>query len=124
MTCAATLLSSTQRDATQRNATQRNATRLLCVCVCRYPESRLGRLFRGVDEVTLDALKQSYFIDRDGALFAFVLNFLRAAVERDADSPSEACFESGSEAKGALCSFLLCQCVHCESRRVQLRQMV
>ena len=67
------------------------------ILLCRYPESGLGRLFRGVDEVTLDALKQSYFIDRDGALFAFVLNFLRAAAERDAgDSPSETSSDSGT----------------------------
>ena len=44
----------------------------------RYPDSRLARMFNGQIPVVLDSLKQHYFIDRDGALFRHVLNYLRA----------------------------------------------
>ncbi|KAF8571438.1 hypothetical protein P879_02457 [Paragonimus westermani] len=43
----------------------------------KYPNSRLGRMFSGVIPIVLDTMKQHYFIDRDGALFRHVLNFLR-----------------------------------------------
>ncbi|TPP42936.1 BTB/POZ domain-containing protein kctd15 [Fasciola gigantica] len=43
----------------------------------KYPNSRLGRMFNGSIPIVLDTMKQHYFIDRDGALFRFVLNFLR-----------------------------------------------
>ncbi|KAA3674308.1 BTB/POZ domain-containing protein KCTD1/15 [Paragonimus westermani] len=43
----------------------------------KYPNSRLGRMFNGVIPIVLDTMKQHYFIDRDGALFRHVLNFLR-----------------------------------------------
>ncbi|XP_061894559.1 uncharacterized protein LOC133644223 [Entelurus aequoreus] len=45
----------------------------------RYPESRIGRLFDGSEPVVLDRLKRRYFIDRDGAMFRHVLNFLRTS---------------------------------------------
>lgn len=43
----------------------------------RFPESRIGRLFSGSEPIVLDSLKQHYFIDRDGDVFRFILNFLR-----------------------------------------------
>ncbi|XP_061834397.1 uncharacterized protein [Nerophis lumbriciformis] len=45
----------------------------------RYPESRIGRLFDGSEPVVLDRLRRRYFIDRDGAMFRHVLNFLRTS---------------------------------------------
>ncbi|XP_054644594.1 uncharacterized protein LOC129188312 [Dunckerocampus dactyliophorus] len=45
----------------------------------RYPESRIGRLFDGSEPIVLDSLKQHYFIDRDGAMFRYILNFLRTS---------------------------------------------
>lgn len=50
----------------------------MCVCLNRYPDSRLARMFSGQIPVVLDSLKQHYFIDRDGAMFRHVLNFLRS----------------------------------------------
>jgi hypothetical protein len=35
-------------------------------------------MFSGQIPVVLDSLKQHYFIDRDGAMFRHVLNFLRS----------------------------------------------
>nr|XP_004561624.2 uncharacterized protein LOC101468115 isoform X1 [Maylandia zebra] len=45
----------------------------------RYPESRIGRLFDGTEPIVLDSLKQHYFIDRDGDMFRYILNFLRTS---------------------------------------------
>ncbi|KAK2816011.1 hypothetical protein Q5P01_026478 [Channa striata] len=45
----------------------------------KYPESRIGRLFVGTEPIVLDSLKQHYFIDRDGHMFRYVLNFLRTS---------------------------------------------
>ncbi|XP_077886343.1 BTB/POZ domain-containing protein KCTD1 isoform X3 [Ictidomys tridecemlineatus] len=52
----------------------------------KYPESRLswkhykiGRLFDGTEPIVLDSLKQHYFIDRDGQMFRYILNFLRTS---------------------------------------------
>ncbi|XP_020355278.1 uncharacterized protein LOC109903020 [Oncorhynchus kisutch] len=45
----------------------------------KYPESRIGRLFNGTEPIVLDSLKQHYFIDRDGHMFRYILNFLRTA---------------------------------------------
>ncbi|KAM8875395.1 BTB/POZ domain-containing protein KCTD1-like isoform 2-T2 [Spinachia spinachia] len=45
----------------------------------KYPESRIGRLFEGTEPIVLDSLKQHYFIDRDGAMFRYILNFLRTS---------------------------------------------
>ncbi|KAF5272700.1 hypothetical protein FQA39_LY07727, partial [Lamprigera yunnana] len=42
-----------------------------------YPESRLAKLFNGSIPIVLDSLKQHYFIDRDGAMFRHILNFMR-----------------------------------------------
>lgn len=44
---------------------------------CRYPESRLAKLFNGSIPIVLDSLKQHYFIDRDGNMFRHILNFMR-----------------------------------------------
>ncbi|UJR25550.1 hypothetical protein I4U23_006895 [Adineta vaga] len=43
----------------------------------RYPDSRLSKLFNGTIPIVLDTLKQHYFIDRDGKLFRYILNFMR-----------------------------------------------
>ncbi|KAM6962620.1 uncharacterized protein FYW47_008297 isoform 2-T2 [Aplochiton taeniatus] len=43
----------------------------------KYPDSRIGRLFDGTEPIVLDSLKQHYFIDRDGSMFRYILNFLR-----------------------------------------------
>lgn len=49
-----------------------------CYLFChRYPESRLAKLFNGSIPIVLDSLKQHYFIDRDGAMFRHILNFMR-----------------------------------------------
>ncbi|XP_019741328.1 uncharacterized protein LOC109525330 [Hippocampus comes] len=45
----------------------------------KYPESRIGRLFDGSEPIVLDSLRQHYFIDRDGAMFRYILNFLRTS---------------------------------------------
>ncbi|KAM6938613.1 BTB/POZ domain-containing protein KCTD1-like [Lycodopsis pacificus] len=45
----------------------------------KYPESRIGRLFEGTEPIVLDSLKQHYFIDRDGPMFRYILNFLRSS---------------------------------------------
>ncbi|XP_040895424.1 uncharacterized protein LOC121182868 [Toxotes jaculatrix] len=45
----------------------------------KYPESRIGRLFDGSEPIVLDSLKQHYFIDRDGHMFRYILNFLRTS---------------------------------------------
>ncbi|XP_028834474.1 BTB/POZ domain-containing protein KCTD1-like isoform X1 [Denticeps clupeoides] len=45
----------------------------------KYPESRIGRLFDGTEPIVLDSLKQHYFIDRDGHMFRYILNFLRTS---------------------------------------------
>ncbi|KAK6185552.1 hypothetical protein SNE40_007759 [Patella caerulea] len=44
----------------------------------RYPESRLARMFNGSIPIVLDSLKQHYFIDRDGKMFRYILNYLRS----------------------------------------------
>ena len=46
--------------------------------VSRFPESRLARLFNGNVPIVLDTLKQHYFIDRDGKLFRYILNYIRS----------------------------------------------
>lgn len=43
----------------------------------RYPESKLAKIFNGTIDITLDSLKHNYFIDRDGAAFRHILNYLR-----------------------------------------------
>ncbi|XP_028259665.1 uncharacterized protein LOC114434547 [Parambassis ranga] len=45
----------------------------------KFPESRIGRLFDGTEPIVLDSLKQHYFIDRDGPMFRYILNFLRTS---------------------------------------------
>ncbi|KAL0613502.1 BTB/POZ domain-containing protein KCTD1 [Plecturocebus cupreus] len=40
---------------------------------------RIGRLFDGTEPIVLDSLKQHYFIDRDGQMFRYILNFLRTS---------------------------------------------
>ncbi|KAM7388834.1 hypothetical protein PAMP_024981 [Pampus punctatissimus] len=45
----------------------------------KYPESRIGHLFDGTESIVLDSLKQHYFIDRDGPMFRYILNFLRTS---------------------------------------------
>ncbi|XP_034036644.1 BTB/POZ domain-containing protein KCTD1-like [Thalassophryne amazonica] len=45
----------------------------------KHPESRIGRLFGGSEPIVLDSLKQHYFIDRDGPMFRYILNFLRTS---------------------------------------------
>ncbi|XP_063747680.1 uncharacterized protein LOC134869730 [Eleginops maclovinus] len=45
----------------------------------KYPGSRIGRLFDGTEPIVLDSLKQHYFIDRDGPMFRYILNFLRTS---------------------------------------------
>lgn len=40
---------------------------------------RIGRLFDGSEPIVLDSLKQHYFIDRDGHMFRYILNFLRTS---------------------------------------------
>lgn len=40
---------------------------------------RIGRLFDGTEPIVLDSLKQHYFIDRDGPMFRYILNFLRTS---------------------------------------------
>ncbi|XP_034558032.1 uncharacterized protein LOC117826223 [Notolabrus celidotus] len=45
----------------------------------KYPESRIGHLFNGTEPIVLDSLKQHYFIDRDGPMFRYILNFLRTS---------------------------------------------
>ncbi|XP_042303826.1 BTB/POZ domain-containing protein KCTD6 isoform X1 [Sceloporus undulatus] len=44
----------------------------------RYPDSMLGAMFRG-DFPTARDSQGNYFIDRDGPLFRYVLNFLRTS---------------------------------------------
>ncbi|XP_059800210.1 BTB/POZ domain-containing protein KCTD6a [Hypanus sabinus] len=44
----------------------------------RYPDSMLGVMFRG-DFPTAKDSQGNYFIDRDGPLFRYILNFLRTA---------------------------------------------
>ncbi|KAL7984346.1 hypothetical protein Chor_002916, partial [Crotalus horridus] len=39
----------------------------------------IGRLFDGTEPIVLDSLKQHYFIDRDGQMFRYILNFLRTS---------------------------------------------
>lgn len=43
----------------------------------RFADSRLTKMFNGSLPIVLDALKQHYFIDRDGKSFRHVLNFMR-----------------------------------------------
>ncbi|POI22350.1 hypothetical protein CIB84_013901 [Bambusicola thoracicus] len=44
------------------------------------PNTRgIGRLFDGTEPIVLDSLKQHYFIDRDGQMFRYILNFLRTS---------------------------------------------
>ncbi|KAL6464830.1 hypothetical protein MHYP_G00271470 [Metynnis hypsauchen] len=44
----------------------------------RYPDSMLGAMFRG-DFPTARDTQGNYFIDRDGPLFRYILNFLRTS---------------------------------------------
>ena len=44
----------------------------------RYPDSMLGAMFCGDLPTTRD-VQGNYFIDRDGTLFRFILNFLRTS---------------------------------------------
>ncbi|XP_045783900.1 BTB/POZ domain-containing protein KCTD1 isoform X2 [Maniola jurtina] len=43
----------------------------------KYPKSKLAMMFSGKIPIVVDKLKQHYFIDRDGAEFRHILNFLR-----------------------------------------------
>ncbi|KAK2112685.1 BTB/POZ domain-containing protein kctd1 [Saguinus oedipus] len=45
----------------------------------KYPESRIRRVFHGMEPIVLDSLKQHYFTDRDGQMFRYTLNFLRTS---------------------------------------------
>ncbi|KAL8608351.1 hypothetical protein ACOMHN_002584 [Nucella lapillus] len=47
------------------------------LCQAVYPDSKLAKMFNGNIPIVLDTLKQHYFIDRDGQLFRFILNYLR-----------------------------------------------
>lgn len=40
---------------------------------------RISHLFDGTEPIVLDSLKQHYFIDRDGHMFRYILNFLRTS---------------------------------------------
>lgn len=44
-----------------------------------FSVGRIGRLFDGTEPIVLDSLKQHYFIDRDGHMFRYILNFLRTS---------------------------------------------
>ena len=46
--------------------------------LCRYPNSMLGAMFNGSMPTTKDS-NGHYFIDRDGAMFHHILNYLRSA---------------------------------------------
>lgn len=46
---------------------------------CRFPDSRLAKMFNGNCPIVLDTLKQHYFIDRDGKMFRYILNYMRTA---------------------------------------------
>ncbi len=46
--------------------------------LCKYPTSMLGAMFRGDIPTAVDETG-AYFIDRDGSLFGYILNFLRSA---------------------------------------------
>lgn len=46
--------------------------------LCRYPHSMLGIMFNGSMPTTKDE-NGRYFIDRDGNMFGYVLNFLRSS---------------------------------------------
>lgn len=48
------------------------------MCSARYSDSRLAKMFNGNIPIVLDTLKQHYFIDRDGKLFRYILNYLRS----------------------------------------------
>lgn len=48
------------------------------MCSGRYSDSRLAKMFNGNIPIVLDTLKQHYFIDRDGKLFRYILNYLRS----------------------------------------------
>ena len=50
---------------------------IIYAVVFRYPSSKLAELFNGKIDITLDSLKNNYFIDRDGVAFRHILNFLR-----------------------------------------------
>lgn len=50
---------------------------LMILCLHRYSDSRLAKLFNGSIPIVLDSLKQHYFIDRDGKMFRHILNFVR-----------------------------------------------
>ncbi|XP_072333260.1 BTB/POZ domain-containing protein KCTD21-like [Scyliorhinus torazame] len=44
----------------------------------RYPESMLGLMFTGIMTTSVDQ-RGNYFIDRDGKMFRYILNFLRTS---------------------------------------------
>uniref|UniRef100_A0A4W3JIT2 BTB domain-containing protein n=1 Tax=Callorhinchus milii TaxID=7868 RepID=A0A4W3JIT2_CALMI len=44
----------------------------------RYPESMLGSMFSGAMPTSSDS-QGNYFIDRDGEMFRYILNFLRSS---------------------------------------------
>ena len=46
--------------------------------LCRYPDSMLGAMFNGSFPTAHDS-QGNYFIDRDGTIFGFILNFLRSS---------------------------------------------
>ncbi|KAH3886473.1 BTB/POZ domain-containing protein KCTD6-like [Dreissena polymorpha] len=46
--------------------------------LCKFPNSMLGAMFNGSMSPSLDE-NGCYFIDRDGELFKFILNFLRSS---------------------------------------------
>lgn len=52
---------------------------MLTVFVFPLSYHRIGRLFDGTEPIVLDSLKQHYFIDRDGQMFRYILNFLRTS---------------------------------------------
>ena len=46
--------------------------------LCKYPDSMLGAMFNGCHTMVLDE-NECCFIDRDGELFRYILNFLRSS---------------------------------------------
>nr|KAG5712638.1 hypothetical protein BaRGS_029693 [Batillaria attramentaria] len=42
-----------------------------------FSDSKLAKMFNGNIPIVLDSLKQHYFIDRDGKMFRYILNYLR-----------------------------------------------